>query len=140
MLDPANVPAVEPDELLARYIFSDRHFSREKRRVKAGAFIPAPDGAISVTRHREATQQEVWQVGRAIARLRNSTLYARADVLSATCENWQLRSEAAPIHGNPNHANVVGWPMQDKARRKLIAEEIALAANFVPTPESEHRT
>lgn len=137
MLNPANVPAVESDELLARYIFSDRHFSRENRRVKAGAFMPAPDGAISVTRHREATPEEVWHVGQAIARLRDSTLYARADVLSATCESWQLRVEAAPIDGHPNHANVVGWPMQDKARRKLIAEEIALVAKFVPLPEPQ---
>jgi hypothetical protein len=137
MLDPTNVPAVESDELLARYIFSDRHFSRENRRVKAGAFMPAPDGAISVTRHREATQDELWQVGQAIARLRDSTLYARADVLSATCASWQLSVKAAPIDGNPNHANVAGWPMQDKARRKLIAEEIALVAEFVPLPESE---
>jgi hypothetical protein len=132
MLDPTNVPPVESDELLARYIFSDRHFSRENRRVKAGAFMPASDGAISVTRHREAAQEEVWHVGQAVARLRAATLYARADVLSATCESWQLSVEPAPVAGNPNHANVVGWPMQDKARRKLIAEEIALAAKFIP--------
>ena len=136
MLDPTNVPAVEPNELLARYIFSDRHFSRENRRVKAGAFMPAPDGAISVTRHREATQEEVWHVGETIARLRDMTLYARGDVLAATCASQQLNVEEAPIEGNPNHANVVGWPMQDKARRKLIAGEIALAAKFVPLPEA----
>lgn len=137
MLDPTDVPAVESDELLARYIFSDRHFSRENRRVKAGAFMPASDGAISVTRHREAKQEEIWRVGQTTARLRAATLYARADVLSATCESWQLNVEAAPIDGNPNHANVVGWPMQDKARRKLIAEEIAFVARFVPLPASE---
>jgi len=137
MLDPTNVPAVEPNELLARYIFSKRHFSQENRRVKAGAFLPASNGELSVTRHREATQDELWQVGHDIAQVRDLTFHCRGDVLSSTCASQRLNVEAAPIEGNPNHANVVGWPMEDKAAMKLIAEEIAVAAKFVPVPASE---
>ena len=137
MLDPANVPPVDANELLARYIFSQRHFSRENARVKAGAFLPTPSGELSVTRHRQATHGEIWSVGRGIAQSRFMTLYARGDVLSATIESQQLKVEVAQIEDNANHANVVGWPMEDKAARKLIAEEIALASKFVPLPESE---
>lgn len=135
MLDPSNVPAIDANELLARYILSERHFSRDNRRVKSGAFLPASNGELSVTRHRDATDNELWHVGRGIATSRQVTLYARGDVLAATCIDQRLNIEAAPIDGNPNHANVVGWPMHDKAARKAIAEQIALVAKFVPPPE-----
>ncbi len=137
MLDPTNVPAVESVELLARYVYASKHFSRQNRRVKAAAFLPPGNGRESVTRHREATEAEVWQVGQAAAESRERTLYGRGDVLAATCESQRLAVEADPIEDNPNHANVVGWPMDDKAKCKLIAEEIAVAARFVPVPELE---
>lgn len=137
MLDPTNVPAVDPNELLARYIFSRRHFSRQTGRVKAGAFMPAPNAELSVTRHRDATQDDLWQAGRGIAQSRDKTLYGRGDVLAATCASQRLTVEADPIQDNPNHANVIGWPMNDKATLKLMAEEFALAAKFVPPPESQ---
>jgi len=137
MLDPTNIPAVESDELLARYIYSSRHFSRESRRVKAAAFLPPGDGKESATRHREATEAELWQVGHAGGAKRGQTLYGRSDVLAATCESQRLKVEADPIENNPNHANVVGWPMNDKPACKLIAEELAVAAKFIPPPEIE---
>ncbi|MCH7685351.1 MAG: hypothetical protein IH899_01485 [Planctomycetes bacterium] len=136
MLDPTNVPAVDPTELLARYIFSRSHFSRQTGRVKAGAFMPAPNGELSVTRHRDATQDDLWQAGRGIAQSRDRTVYGRADVLAATCVSQRLTVKANPIEGNPNHANVIGWPMADKATLKLVVEEIAVVAKFV-LPESE---
>jgi len=136
MLDPSNIPDVDPDELLARYIFSQSHFSRQGDRVKAGAFMPAPNGGLSVTRHRNATPDGLWQIGREIAQTRDKTLYGRGDVLAATFAGQRLNVVAAPIQENPNHTNVVGWPMEDKAALKLIAEEIAVAAKFVETPDS----
>ena len=138
MLDPANVPVVDSDELLARFVYSSRHISRRDQRVKAAAFFPPADGRESVTRHREATEAEVWRVGQSGAEKRNRTLYGRGDVLAATCESQGLVVEADAVEDNPNHAHVVGWPMDDKAACKLIAEEIALAARFVPPPEVDH--
>jgi hypothetical protein len=99
--------------------------------------MPAPDGEISVTRRRYATSDELWQVGHDVARARGQTLYCRGDVLASTFASQNLNVKAAPIDGNPNHANVGGWPMENKARLKLIAEEIAVVAKFVPLPEAE---
>ena len=79
----------------------------------------------------------MWHVGRGIATSRQVTLYGRGDVLAATCINQRLTVEADAVDGNPNHANVVGWPMHDKAASKVIAKEIALVAKFVPLPETE---
>ena len=137
MLDPKSVPAVESNELLARFVYSSRHFSQENRRVKAAAFLPPGNGRESVTRHREATKAELWQVGQAGAGKRGQTLYGRGDVLAATCESQRLTVEADPVEDNPNHASVVGWPMDDKAACKLIVEEIAVAARFVSVREVE---
>jgi len=139
MLDPANVPAVASDELLGRFIYSSRHFSPGKNRVKAAAFLPPADGKESVTRLRQATEVEVWQVGLAGAVKRAQTLYGRGDVLAATCESRRLTVEADPVADNPNHANVIGWPMEDKAACKLIAEEIAVAAKFILPPDSQQQ-
>jgi len=85
MLDPTNIPAVESDELLARYIYSSRHFSRESRRVKAAAFLPPGDGKESATRHREATEAELWQVGHAGGAKRGQVTSARARTLRTRC-------------------------------------------------------
>ncbi|MBL8819682.1 MAG: hypothetical protein JNL58_26890 [Planctomyces sp.] len=38
---------------------------------------------------------------------------------------------------NPNHVNITNWPSAaDKPAQKLIAQEIAAVARFLPTPES----
>ena len=43
-----------------------------------------------------------------------------------------------PFEGNPNHANVTGWPSaDDETAQVMIAKEIAAVAKFVPPPESQ---
>jgi hypothetical protein len=58
------------------------------------------------------------------------TLHGRADFASAICLQQRLSIDPAPLEGNPNHANVCGWPA-DKPAQKMIALEIAAAARFV---------
>ena len=136
MLDPSNIPVVNLQELLARYIFSRSHVSRQTQRVKAGAFMPPANLEFSVTRHREATQVEIWAVGRSVADETERALRGRADVLAATYISQVLRVDPDPTKGNPNHANVVDWPVNDKPAQKLVAQEIAAVARFVATPET----
>ena len=138
MLDLANVPDVDSQEMLARYVFSKSHISREKRRIKPNAFMPPMNLELSVTRHRDTTEAEIWTIGDDTAAKTNRTLYARGDVLTATYCSQKLQVLAAPelSMNNPNHANVVGWPENDKAAVKLIAMELAAVANFVPAPDS----
>lgn len=63
------------------------------------------------------------------------TLYGRGDALAATYVSQELKVVADSTKGNPNHANVVDWPVNDKPAQKLIAEEIAAVARFVTTPD-----
>lgn len=64
------------DEKLARYIFSARHFSRQKQRVKAEAYMPSR-GEVSVFRIDGLDEGAVWKIGSNVALKREQTLHAR---------------------------------------------------------------
>jgi len=140
MIDPQNVPEIEPDEELARFIFSSRHLRTSDNTIKPDAFLPPPDAELSVTRHRDASESELWSAGRAVAESRQRTLYGRGDVVADVFLERGLELHADPIIGhanlpdNPNHANVTGWPTDDRARQLLLALEIAAQANLVLEP------
>ena len=130
MIDPANVPDVAADELLARFVLQSSHVRSSNQTVKADAFMPPPNGKMSVTRHLMATEEEIWEVGRGVASQRGKSLYGRADVVASAYLVENLAVERDPIAGNPNHTHVFNWP-RDKAAQKIIATEIAAAARFV---------
>jgi hypothetical protein len=134
MLDPANVPAVDAQEITARFIVSKRHVNKQTMTLKADAFVPHPYEELSVTRLVQITEDETWTVGREVAAARKPprTLRGRGDVLAATYVGQRLEVIADPVDGNPNHANVTGWPpADDEAGQVMIAKEIAAVAKFV---------
>lgn len=131
MIDPANVQEVGASEVLARYVLQSSHVRRSNQSVKPDAFVPHPHKDLSVTRHLRATEDELWSVGQAIAVARGITLYGRGDISASHCMAQRLSVKAAPIEKNPNHANVSDWPA-DKASQKMIAQELAATASFVP--------
>jgi hypothetical protein len=104
-------------------------------------FVPHPHEELSVTRDRDATEDEVWNAGFEVARQRSEsgprtfTLHGRGDALAATYHDQNLQTLPDPVPGNPNHVNVTGWPKDDKAKQKLIALEIAKVAKFVPVKD-----
>jgi len=133
MLDPANIPPVSRDELLARFVISSNHIRGSNNTVKPDAFIPHPRLELSLTRHLAATEDELWKEGERVATIRSKTLYGRADVLAEAFEAEDLTVEAKPILENPNHADAINWPA-DKAQQKMKATEIASKSHFVPSP------
>lgn len=137
MLDPQNVPEVEAQEKLSRFVLSRSHFRPSDGTVKQNAFVPHPHVALSVNRDREATDDETWQIGAAVASQTGKTLYGKADALAATYQSQGLTANAGPIIGNPNHVDIIGWP-KDKAAQKDLAQEIAAVAKFVASKKSEN--
>lgn len=131
MLSTSPVPPVAADELLARFIVFSNHIRKSSGTVKADAFVPHPRVELSLTRHREATVDELWREGERVAAIRQATLYGRADVTASTFFNEDLQIEAKPIPQNPNHADALGWPA-DKPAQKIKALQIAAKSNFVP--------
>jgi hypothetical protein len=83
----------------------------------------------------ELKEAEIWRIGYSVATPQGKTLYGRADVTAADCTIGSLAVRAAPIPENPNHANIVNWPM-DKSEQKSLALAIAAKATFVV---NEHR-
>ncbi len=134
MLDPSDVPDVTLEELLARYVVYQSHIRKKNDTLKADAFIPHPHEELSVTRHREASEDEIWIVGVGVATQRSKMLRGRGDVLASACLAQELQVIKKPIlPDNPNHADISDWP-SDKPAQKLIAQEIAANATFVAVP------
>jgi hypothetical protein len=130
MIDPAAVPAVSGDELLARFVLQSKHIRRSNMTLRPDAFVPFPHVDLSVSRHLQATEDELWSIGEVVAHQIGRTLYGRADVSASICLRQSLTVSAAPIEANPNHADISGWP-SDYDMQKAIALEIAAAAIYV---------
>jgi hypothetical protein len=123
---------IADNELLARFVLYRDHI-RANKTVKPDAFIPHPHTDLSVTRHKGFSDNQLWNVGRDVATARKVTLYGRADVSVATVRQQSLAVEPQPVKGNPNHANILGWP-KDKPAQKIIAQELAAAAIYHSKP------
>ena len=133
MIDPANVPAVTDGEILARFATQRSQFHRGERTVKPDLFTPHPHTELSVMRHRDASLEEIWQVGRAIAADMNRTLYGRADISADACNVGDLFVVASPIlPGNPNHADIKGWPPEKEDKKSLAQKLVAAATKLIP--------
>jgi len=128
--EPANVE-IDDDEWLARFILYSRWIRGSDNTVKQDAFIPPQNSELSVTRHLDLSEEELWQAGQVVANTRPSTLYGRADLQAITARNQSLEVRAASPP--KNHAIIVSWP-NEKPAQKIIALELARAALYVSNP------
>lgn len=139
MMDPSHIPPVADDESLARFITHASQYRPTDQSVKPALFMPFRLTELSVTRHRDATTDELWRVGRDVAALRGQFLYGRSDVMAADCAIGPLSVAPDPIlppnaSYNPNHANITGFPAA-KADQKAYAIRIAhKASKRIPAP------
>jgi hypothetical protein len=67
--EPANVE-IDDDEWLARFILYSRWIRGSDNTVKQDAFIPPQDSELSVTRHLDLSEEELWQAGQVVANTR----------------------------------------------------------------------
>lgn len=162
MLDPAAVPDVDDEEILARFATGKRAV-RADGTLKDNELLPPPSGKLSVMRHLEATEQEIWDEGREVARLRAKKLVGRIDLNAGECRRVGLQVIKAPLVAdppskpepqrrlaNPNHADLV-FPTAAAAiaraplpKADLMAIAKALVANglrVIPPPiDTEKKT
>ena len=138
MSDPASLPPIADDEWLARFITVD-WWVRQDRTIKQDAFIPPNDLQLSVTRHLNLSENQLWKLGKAVvdilAEKRTAGLHGRGDITSKIVSQQNLMTESAPLPENPNHAHVTRWPL-DKPARKNIAQQLAASARFASPPVS----
>ena len=131
--------SVGSDELLARYALQRSHL-RADHSPRPDLFMPATDLQLSVTLHIDLSDVQLWAVGKAVAAERQRILYGRADLPTRVCSVQRLHVIPAPFEGNPNHANLVGWP-SEKSAQKSIAQELAANAigKAAPIPPDPSR-
>jgi hypothetical protein len=121
MLNPAALPDVADEENLARFAIGKRVL-RPDGRLRENELLPPASGKLSVMRHLMATEQEIWDEGREVARLRARNLVGRLDLKAGDCRRLGLQVIKAPLAvdppskpeprrrlANPNHADV-GFP------------------------------
>ena len=131
--------SVMDDETLARFVFSSHHI-RQDRTVRHEAFMPRRGEGLSVVRHDNMGDTELWAIGRAMEQGRVDTLHGRTDVEAAAFVEQRLQVVAAPIELTPHHAEVRGWP-DDKSARMLVAKMIAARAGLAQeVPASPRNT
>lgn len=131
MTDNSPLPPVSEDEWMARFILFSAWIRKSDRSVRPEAFVPHLS-ALSVIRHIGLSEAELWQIGQEIAFERPATLYGRADLQAMNVIKKSLRIVPTPEPKNP--ANITGWPA-DKPSQKIIAQEIAAEARFVPNSD-----
>jgi hypothetical protein len=134
MIDPADIPPIEDDELPPRCVTQRSQFRKADLSLKPDLFIPPPSGDLSVTRHRDATDEEIWGIGRDVATTTNRTLYGRGDLRAVACRVGPLRIGASPLPENPNHADISGWPPEKEDRKALAIELAAAAGKMISAP------
>ncbi len=132
MIESDPVPPVDDDELLARFIVNSNEF-RSDDTVKPKLFLPFSRVVLSVNRHRDSTEEEVWEVGAYVAATRKCSFYGRSDITATACNIAPLKVVAVPIKDepdqpdNPNHADITGYPAT-KAEQMSLATKLAAAA------------
>lgn len=135
MIDPENVPPVSDDELLARFATQSKQF-RSDDTVKPDLFIPYRHVELSVTRHRDATEEEIWSVALELANAFERKLFGRSDLLASACKVDSLRVVEKPLPRNPNHADIEGWPSQKQDQKAIALKLAASASKLVPPPST----
>jgi hypothetical protein len=127
-------PVAEP-EILARFILESSRFRKDNQTVKPEAFMPHPYVELSVTRHLDTAEQELWKFGMDVATQRKKPLYGRADIIAASVRQNSLNIHPDPLAENPFLANIKGWP-GEKSAQKMIALQLAAASTFTPFLEA----
>ncbi len=86
-------------------------------------------GEVSVFRVDGLIAAQIWEIGDEIAEQRARTLYARSDIKAGEVGRNGL--DILPAEPPPRHANIVGWPENDKPRQKLMALQLVAVATLV---------
>jgi hypothetical protein len=132
MIDPNNVPPITDDEFLARYVTHHRQVRNGKPELCL--FMPYKHQELSVTRHIDASEEEIWAVGEDVSNARKTELCGRFDIQATDCKIDSLTVTAKPLVNNPNHADIEGWP-PEKGEQKAIAQKIvAFAIGLIKPP------
>ena len=118
--------SVNPEEPLSRYILGKSYYRSSDNTVKPNAFMPPSDkGNISVYRTVNLSSEDIWQIGMTyVAQKRGKPLLGRAELIAydAIAQGLYVKPDPVP---HPRHANISGFPIDNSAKTRMIAVELA---------------
>ncbi len=132
-MDKELSPFVENHEPLARYIFSNSHFNFTKQRVKRHAFMPPPEGRVSVIRHEECLIDYILEIGKQMEKDRRESLKAVASILTQdvrSINGLDVESDTSNEQ-HKRHANIKNFHGYSDAKIRQLAQSLANKAELL---------
>lgn len=120
------------EEPLSRYILEKSHY-RSDHTVKHNAFMPPQNSSeISVYRTCDLSPQEIWDIGVThVAIKRGKSLLGRAEIKVSDAYKQKL-NVVPDITPHIRHANICGFPVENREIARMIAVELSSCAKFYP--------
>ena len=134
MIHPDNVPPVDDSEILARFIVNSNEYRKDNDTVRPKLFMPFKWVDLSVNRHRECSEDEIWQIGVDVSKWRQCSFYGRSDIAASACRIEPLRVVERPLEGNSNHAEITDFPPKKEDQMSLAIKLAASASKRIPPP------
>ena len=125
---------IKNEEPLARYIFSKKHFSAKKNRIRYHAFVPYKH-KVSVIRHKDCSEDCLLKIGRGIEKIRSDSLKAIGSLSAKavrSIDNLDVESDTSRGQ-HRRHANIVGFNRLSEAKIRERAQDLANKANLLKT-------
>ena len=92
------------------------------------------EGEDSVAVDRESNDEELWKVGYTVVETRGRNLHGRSDIAAIACKVDSLEVIAKPLDGNPNHADIDGFPSKKEDQMSLATKLAASAGSRLEPP------
>jgi hypothetical protein len=126
---------VADEESLTRFVYDSDKVTRSGT-IKAGAFLPMQeklDGRweTSVCRLINCSEDRIWDLAR--TQRPERTIHARADHTVQSAVATALSCVASPVHGFPEHAVLIGWPIEKFAQKEIALRLAKASAVVFPT-------
>lgn len=125
---------LKPHDLVSRFFYSSRAFSKQHNCAKPGAFSPEPHPKLSVVHSTSLGNEGIWKCARQTLGTQRGRdrIYGRADLSVSSLIANKLK---AIRDDNPfeRHTSVIGWPQNDDPnQRKTDIKAICLELSQNP--------
>ena len=118
-------------EWTSHFLFDRDKFTESTGNVAVKAYYPNKRyNCVSVICSDGLDSPSIWDIGDLyVAPTRGRSILARADLASTHIRAVGLR--VTPDSTFPRHANIEGWPKEDKDKCKSLAQELRAEAKLV---------
>jgi hypothetical protein len=115
----------DPLETISRYLLEGE--IRRDNTIRHSAFTPPTNLRHSVFRIDSLSDEEIWNLAIEYVEPHRGKVIGRGDLLVSQVLGENLR--VVPADPPPRHADICGWPPDDRERRVTVAKVLAAKAS-----------